>query len=73
MKRRDLEEFCNRTKFQLGFVPRGLVITPPEEAVGIEEWKDSKDNGRRKDKQSAQESEELKQMKQKLENLFGQS
>eukprot|EP00172_Hildenbrandia_rubra_P000405 Plantae.Rhodophyta-Hildenbrandia_rubra.ctg11955.p1 GENE.Plantae.Rhodophyta-Hildenbrandia_rubra.ctg11955~~Plantae.Rhodophyta-Hildenbrandia_rubra.ctg11955.p1 ORF type:complete len:267 (-),score=91.72 Plantae.Rhodophyta-Hildenbrandia_rubra.ctg11955:166-966(-) len=69
MSRKDLEEFCNRTKFQLGFVPKGLIITPPDEAIGIDEWKDDgKRNGRKK-----KESEELKQMREKLENLFGQS
>lgn len=65
----ELREFCSESGFRLGFVPKGSLITPPEESAieDIDKWK-----GTDNDSPSGMSPEDIDIMKRRLDSLFGQ-
>lgn len=70
----ELRSFCSEAGFRLGFVPKGAIITPPDESAidDIDKWR-GKPNSKRATKDSTGLSEEdLDIMRKRLDSLFGQ-
>lgn len=70
----ELKNFCGEAGFRLGFVPKGSLISPPDESAidDLDKWR-GKPNSSRSDKDSVGMSEEdIETMKKRLDSLFGQ-
>lgn len=68
----DLRNFCGESGFRLGFVPKGALITPPEESAveDLDKWRGepSKDLGG----STGMSEEDIDTMKKRLDTLFGE-
>lgn len=70
----ELKHFCGESGFRLGFVPKGALITPPEESAidDIDTWRgEPKSNRATKDSTGLSE-EDIEVMRKRLDSLFGQ-
>jgi Protein of unknown function (DUF3110) len=72
----ELKTFCGDSGFRLGLVPKGSLLTPPEETVlgNLEEWSNkSSPSSSRDNDGTTLDPEEVELMKRRLESLFGES
>lgn len=70
----ELRNFCGEAGFRLGFVPKGSLISPPEESAieDLDKWR-GEPKSKHADRDSLGMSEEdIETMKKKLDSLFGQ-
>lgn len=73
LETKELSDFCTESDFRLGFVPKGSLISPPEESAidDLDKWRgDHSASDSKGDVGMTQEEIEL--MKKKLDSLFGQ-
>lgn len=66
----ELCDFCNESGFRLGFVPKGSLVTPPEESA-IEDLDKWRGKPPRSKGQTGMSDEEIDIMKKRLDSLFG--
>jgi Protein of unknown function (DUF3110) len=68
----ELKSFCGEAGFRLGLVPKGSLLTPPEENVdeNLEKWTDAS-IGHRAGQGIGLEPDEVELMKKRFEGLFG--
>lgn len=68
----ELRKFCGESGFRLGFVPRGALITPPEESAieDLDSWRGEPSSPL--DGSTGLSKEDIEMMKKRLDSLFGQ-
>ena len=68
----ELSEVCKESGFQLGFIPKGALVVPPEESAidDLDTWRGKPKSPGDHDK-IGMSSEEVEMMKKRLESLFG--
>lgn len=67
----ELSEFCSESGFRLGFVPKGMPITPPDESAvdDLDKWRGkptSDSNG------TGMSEDDIDAMRKRFDSLFGQ-
>lgn len=75
-KASELKNFCGKSGHRLGLVPKGSLLTPPDETVtgSLDEWvpqDGDSSSSRRAQEGTGMDPDEIEVMKQRLENLFG--
>lgn len=70
----ELKHFCGEAGFRLGFVPKGALITPPDESAieEIDAWRGEPNSSRATKDSTGLSEEDLEIMKKRLDSLFGQ-
>ncbi|KAI0563181.1 hypothetical protein FGB62_45g148 [Gracilaria domingensis] len=68
----ELAEFCSESGFRLGFVPKGSLITPPEQSAvdDLDKWR-SDSSSSSKSSDLGMTSEEIDTMRKRFDTLFG--
>lgn len=71
---RELRNFCSESGFRLGFVPKGALISPPEESAveDLDKWRGEPPARNGRDDSTGLSAEDIETMKKRLDSLFGQ-
>lgn len=69
----ELKTFCGKSGHRLGLVPKGSLLTPPDDTVSdsLDDWVVTDANQSNAANETGMDSEEIELMKTRLENLFG--
>lgn len=71
MDPKEIREFCVDAKLKLGFIPSGMIITPPDESIieDLDKWggKSSRESGSTK-----MSDDDIDAMRKRFDTLFGQ-
>lgn len=72
MDPRELRDFCLDSGFKLGFIPTGMVITPPEESAidDMDKWRGTSSND--SEESTGMSDEDIDAMRKHFDSLFGQ-
>lgn len=70
----DLQSFCSDAGLRLGFVPKGSLLSPPEESAieNLDSWRGEPASGRGEKGATGLSQDELDTMRKKLDSLFGE-